>query len=286
LEERQKKMMQAKYDEYLRDNFFGANPKHEFFQQEYERLIKSRVTNPYFGKDGEADLKALTEIANVAGVNYPPVLEGQAAEPMEDDPVIEDGFDPDDGIDDNQSDDDILPSVDMSRVPSIFRQPIARVLADLRSRMSKKSPSNQHVYHTTGSSDFPWISTEFNWPAAFTLQRQVTFADFLLPKFGRLRFFAPDKVMPHSLPNGRMPCNWHGFDHDCVVKNSFFNPIGPRPFFDSDGEVCYVICSKYKCSIREKEQADKHAIDNDEAMDDDDDHESSKAHNHDDCYYF
>jgi hypothetical protein len=97
---------------------------------------------------------------------------------MEDDPLIEDEVDADDGDDDNQ---ELLPSVDMSRVPSIFRQQIARVLADLRSRMSKKSPSNQHVYRSTGSADFPWKSEEHNWPAAFTLRRPVTFADALLP---------------------------------------------------------------------------------------------------------
>ena len=58
-----------------------------------------------------------------------------------------------------------------------------------------------------------------------------------------------------------------------MVKSSFFNPNGPCPFFDSDGKVCYIICSKYKCSTREKEQTDKRAIDNDKVMDDD-------------CYYF
>jgi hypothetical protein len=91
--------------------------------------------------------------------------------------------------------------------------------------------------------DFPWKLEEHDWPVAFTLQRPVTFTDVLLPKFGRLCFFAPDKAMPHSLPNGGMPCKWHGFDHDCVLKNGFFNPNGPCPFFDSDGEACHVICS-------------------------------------------
>jgi hypothetical protein len=156
VEERRKEMMQAKYDEYLRSNFFGASRKHEFFQQEYERLIRLRDASPYFGKQGEADLKALSEIANVAGVNYlPTVLEDQAAEPMEDDPLIEDKGHTDNCDDNNQA---IIPSVDLRRVPSIFRQQIARVLADLRSRMSTKSSSNQHVFRTTGSADFPWKS--------------------------------------------------------------------------------------------------------------------------------
>jgi hypothetical protein len=53
-----------------------------------------------------------------------------------------------------------------------------------------------------------------------------------------------------------------------MVKSSFFNTNGPRPFFDSDGKVCYVICSKYKCSTREKEQADKRTMDDVGAMDD------------------
>jgi hypothetical protein len=80
-----------------------------------------------------------------------------------------------------------------------------------------------------------------------------------------------------------MPCKWHGFDHDCVVKNSFFNPNSPCPFFDSDGEVCYSICSKYKCLIWEKAQAIKRTMDSDDAMDDDNDCKDSEAQNDGNC---
>jgi hypothetical protein len=173
----------------------------EFIEQEYKSLIHLKGLNLYFGKGVEADLKASSEIAEDAGVNYPPVLDDQAVEePMEREPVIEEEVDVDD--EDNK---ELLPSVDKSRVPSIFRQQIARVLPTCDPEcLLKKSPSNQYGYRTTGSANFPWKSIEHNWP--FTRQRPATFADFLLPQFGRLRFFAPDKVMPHVLPNGRMPC--------------------------------------------------------------------------------
>jgi hypothetical protein len=69
---------------------------------------------------------------------------------MEDDPLAEDESDSDDGDDNNQ---ETLASVDMSGVPSNFRQRIARVLANLRFRMSKKSPSNQRMCSSTGSAN-------------------------------------------------------------------------------------------------------------------------------------
>jgi hypothetical protein len=120
VQERRKEIMQAKCDEHSRSNFFGASQKHVFFQQERKRLVKLRAANPRFGKQGEADLKALAEIANAARVNHPPVLEDQSTEPLQDDPLTEDN-----GNADNQ---ELLPSVNMSRVPSIFRQQIAGVL--------------------------------------------------------------------------------------------------------------------------------------------------------------
>jgi hypothetical protein len=83
LEEQRKEAMQTKYDEYLRTNFFnnsGADRKLEFVKQEYMSLVHLKGVNPYFGKRGEADLKALSEIAEDAGVNYPPVLDDQAVE--------------------------------------------------------------------------------------------------------------------------------------------------------------------------------------------------------------
>jgi hypothetical protein len=197
LEEQRKERMQTKWDKCLRTNFSnnsdGADWKPKFIKQEHKSLIDLKGANPYFGKGGEADLKALSEIAEDAGVNYPPVLDDQAVEePMEQDPVVEEEVDVN-----NEDNKELLPPVDMSRVPpSIFRQQIARVLADLRSRMLKKSPSNQHGCHSTGSADFPRESMEHNWPAPFTLKHPATFADFLLPQFGRLCFFAHGKVMP------------------------------------------------------------------------------------------
>jgi hypothetical protein len=44
-----------------------------------KRRVTLRDANPYFRKQGEAYLMTLSEIANASGVNYPPVMEDQAA---------------------------------------------------------------------------------------------------------------------------------------------------------------------------------------------------------------
>jgi hypothetical protein len=96
----------------------------EFIEQEHKSLVHLKGVNPRFGKGVEADLKASSDVVEDAVVNHPPVLDDQAVEePMERDPVTEEEVDVDD--EDNE---ELLPSVDMSRVPSIFRQQIARVL--------------------------------------------------------------------------------------------------------------------------------------------------------------
>jgi hypothetical protein len=135
----------------LDNQLFWRQSEARVFQKERsKRLVQLKDRDPCLGVQCEADLKALSEMANVAEVSHPTALEDQAAEPMEDDPLAEDESDSDDGDDNNQ---ETLASVDMSGVPSNFRQRIARVLANLRFRMSKKSPSNQRMCSSTGSAN-------------------------------------------------------------------------------------------------------------------------------------
>ena len=52
--------------------------------------------------------------------------------------------------------------------------------------------------------------------------------------------FLPDRVTPQYLPNGKLPCKWHGYNHDCVRRDSFFNPQGPCACIDDDQGITYI----------------------------------------------
>ena len=65
--------------------------------------------------------------------------------------------------------------------------------------------------------------------------------------------FLPDWVTPQYLPNGKLPCKWHGYDHDCVRRDSFFNPQGPRACIDDDQGITYIFSGHSTCKIRENQ---------------------------------
>ena len=73
--------------------------------------------------------------------------------------------------------------------------------------------------------------------------------DFLLRPFCRLKFFLPDRQMCHQLPDGKMPCPWHGSASSCVIKNAVFNPNGPRLIHDEDGTRIYLFSGRFICKI-------------------------------------
>jgi len=85
---------------------------------------------------------------------------------------------------------DPLPGVDMRNIPPLLREPIGKVMCELRSRMKASTrQSNQYQRFTTGSEQFPWLSEEYqSWPNPLMLSRPPTAVDFVLPKFGRLRW--------------------------------------------------------------------------------------------------
>ena len=61
--------------------------------------------------------------------------------------------------------------------------------------------------------------------------------------------FLPDRVTPQYLPNGKLPCKWHGYDHDCVRRDSFFNPQGPRACIDDDQGITYIFSGRHEYSM-------------------------------------
>jgi hypothetical protein len=89
--------------------------------------------------------------------------------------------------------------------------------------------------------------------------------DFLLPYFCRILVHIPDKALAHHLPNGRMPCKWHGWDNNCCTNARVFSQHGPRTVFHENGSIEYKFYSTYYCSIRENEskEARKNARESD-----------------------
>ncbi len=73
--------------------------------------------------------------------------------------------------------------------------------------------------------------------------------DFLLRPFCRLKFFLPDRQMCHQLPDGKMPCPWHGSASSCVIRNAVFNPNCPRLIHDEDGTRIYLFSGRFICNI-------------------------------------
>ncbi|MGH3054921.1 MAG: hypothetical protein ACRDL7_08090, partial [Gaiellaceae bacterium] len=140
-------------------------------------------------------------------------------------------------------------------MPELLRPAIAAELQELQTRLQQsRKQSNQHLQHTSASSSFPWRTCELTWPDPILASDPPTLIDFLLPYFGRVKVFLPDKCCAHLLPGGKMPCKWHGYK-DCVNWDCFFNPQGPRTVFDADGSVLYVLSSRYICKTRRDEEA-------------------------------
>ena len=61
--------------------------------------------------------------------------------------------------------------------------------------------------------------------------------NFFMKDFCRIQFFLPDRQMSHLLPDGKMPCPWHGISSSCVIKNAILIPNGPRNVYDTDNRA-------------------------------------------------
>jgi hypothetical protein len=60
----------------------------------------------------------------------------------------------------------------------------------------------------------------------------------------------PDKYMPHLLPNGEMPCKWHGLNNSNVTTHSIFASQGSRVVYRKDGSIEYKFSCRYRCAKR------------------------------------
>jgi hypothetical protein len=140
---------------------------------------------------------------------------------------------------------DPLTGVNLSCIPKIFRLRVGIVMEKLRERLKKgKIKSNQHIKHSASGS-FPWRDVYYDWPKPHMIGSNISHIDFLLPYFCRISVHMPDKALAHHLPNGRMPCKWHGWDKDCCTNARVFSQHGPRTVFHENGSIEYKFYSTY-----------------------------------------
>jgi hypothetical protein len=163
--------------------------------------------------------------------------------------------------------DDVPYNLDV--VPLLFRKSVREAAEEIRQWSKKHSQSwNQHSKRDFNSQGFPWKKLEKEWPCPNLLQRNVTLVDFLLPFFARVKMCLPDRITGHHLRNGRMPCKWHKYDEDCVIRDAVFTPQGPRVSFDADGSVTYNFASRFCCKINRDAARKSKSTNEDEEMDD------------------
>jgi hypothetical protein len=166
--------------------------------------------------------------------------------------------------------DDVPYNLDV--VPPLFRNFVREAAEEIRQWSKDQSQSwNQHSKRDFNSQGFPWKILEKEWPSPNLLQRRVSFVDFLLPFFARVKMCLPDRITGHHLRNGRMPCKWHKYDGDCVIRDAVFTPQGPRVSFDIDGSVTYNFASRFCCMINRDAARESKLTNEDEEMDDQDD---------------
>jgi hypothetical protein len=48
-----------------------------------------------------------------------------------------------------------------------------------------------------------------------------------------------------------MPCKRHGWDNDCVIRDAFYNPQGPRVCFGCNSSITYLFSGKFRCKIQQ-----------------------------------
>lgn len=159
------------------------------------------------------------------------------------------------------------PSVDIpfstAAVPVIFRESVTAAANEIREWSKAQSTRwNQHGSHRFSSAGCPWTGIEKDWPDPNKANGPVSLKDYLLPRFARVKVFLPDRMMGQHLPQGRMPCKWHGWDNDCVIRDAIYNPQGPRVCHDVDSSVIYLFSGKFRCRIQQDQKAPEGTTEN------------------------
>jgi hypothetical protein len=186
--------------------------------------------------------------------------------------------------------DDPLPGVDLSGIPEIFQAHVGQVMGELRHNLKQRNHDKGAITNSRQKRlSFPWPSFEYHWPdysdpncsnsnlskytaavnvhnpddgaiiitpvntnTNYVVDKNTSLSYLLLPYFCRLSVHMPDKTMPHRLPNGKVPCKWHGWDNACV-KGCCIYAQYPRTIYHLDGSVEYKFVSKYLCKKRFEE---------------------------------
>jgi hypothetical protein len=167
---------------------------------------------------------------------------------METDAVGDDGAD----TDAEPTEDDPLPGVDLSMVPKILRKRIGEAAAEVRRWCKGGSGANNQHTVKRSAAEWPFNSFDYPWKDPMLLPNPQM-EDFLLPTFGRVRFFVPSYTLVHQLDGNEMPCKWHGKSSGCVKQDCVFNPQGPRIRQDDDGGITALFSSRFVCTRRLEE---------------------------------
>ena len=158
-----------------------------------------------------------------------------------------------------------VPDNYLQGIPQIFWSKVRVVISEVRKDI-KAGKSWSAI-----SQKFP-DGLEYHWTDP-VLKANPEAVDFLLRPFCRLKFFSPDRQMAHHLNDGKMPCPWHGTASTCVIRNTIFNPNGPRMIYDGDGSRIFLFSGRYLCKInRDLNSATKNSSPEDETKEDTENH--------------
>lgn len=139
-----------------------------------------------------------------------------------------------------------IPVAYLESIPNAFHAKVKPILEQIRHSCYKSTATSWSMITSVQDGiNHHWRSPQFSCEMPKP-------EDYLATHFCRLKFFIPHKQVPHLLPNGRVPCPWHGYDNSCVKYNTIFNPSGPRKVVDADGGLTYLFSSRYLCDIRKK----------------------------------
>jgi hypothetical protein len=117
------------------------------------------------------------------------------------------------------------------------------------SKHSEKSEDGSTLVETSTNQKFKELVMAYNGTAnqGYCNALQSLYASQLLdPQVCLFKMFYPKLVYKNWFPIQQIWCKWHGCHDDCVQRNNFYNPMGPRIVAGSN-PLTFVFCDVYQC---------------------------------------